>query len=80
MRTQVQKWGNSLAIRIPKAFAADLGIEQDGPVDLTVEDGALVLRPLALPRYELKDLLANINNDVLHAEVSFGDPTGAEEW
>jgi len=80
VRTQVQKWGNSLAIRIPKAFARDLGIERDRAVELTVEDGALVLRPTAIPKYELSQLLEHVTESNLHSETSWGAPGGLEAW
>ena len=80
MRTQVQKWGNSLALRIPKAFALDLGIAQDAPVELVLEDGCLVIRPLEIPRYDLAGLLERIDADNVHGEVDFGTAKGAEAW
>ena len=51
MKTQVQKWGNSLAVRIPKAFANDLGLAQDSSIELALEDGCLILKPTTLPKY-----------------------------
>lgn len=80
MKTHVQKWGNSLAVRIPKAFAVDLEIDQDASVDLTVEDGALILRPLPTAGYHLSDLLAKVTEDNLHPVVEWGAPLGREEW
>jgi len=80
MKTHVQKWGNSLAVRIPKAFAVDLDIDQDASVDLAVEDGALVLRPLPTAKYRLSDLLAEMTEENLHPVVEWGAPVGREEW
>jgi antitoxin MazE len=80
MKTQVQKWGNSLALRIPKAFAADLGLAQDSPVDLSLEDGILVIRPSSIQRYELSSLLTRVTEANLHGEQNFGDSVGSEEW
>ena len=78
MRTSVQKWGNSLAVRIPKAFAADLGIDQDVPVDLSMEDGALIVRPSQRDRYDLQSLLAQVTDENLHAPVDWGPAVGRE--
>jgi antitoxin MazE len=78
MRTSVQKCGNSLAVRIPKAFAEDLGISQDVTVDLSMEDGALVLRPAAVPRYDLESLLSEVTDENIHAAVDWGAPVGRE--
>ena len=47
MKTRVQKWGNSLAIRIPKAFASQTGLAEDVEVSLELEKGKLVIRPQA---------------------------------
>ncbi len=80
MRTQVQRWGNSLAVRIPKPYAADLGLDQESAVDLVVEDGCLVIRPATTPRYELSDLLSRVTDENLHTEISSGPPVGEEAW
>jgi len=80
MKTQVQKWGNSLAVRIPKAFANDLGLDQDSTIELALEDGCLVLKPTTLPKYELSSLLSRVTEDNRHSEYDFGGPTGSEQW
>lgn len=80
MRTQVQKWGNSLAVRIPRAFAADLGLAQDSAVELALEDGCLVVRPSTEVRYDLKGLLEQVTKENLHSEQDFGASVGGEEW
>lgn len=80
MKSQVQKWGNSLAVRIPKAFAKDLGLDQDSPIELALEDGCLVLKPEALPKYELRNLLSRVTEDNRHDEVDVGGPVGSEQW
>ena len=80
MRTQVQRWGNSLAVRIPKAFAVDLGLDRDAHVDLQVREGALVIRPSAEYRFELSILLSQVNPENLHGELQWQGPTGREEW
>ncbi len=79
MKTHVQKWGNSLAVRIPKAFAVDLDIDQGASVDLAVEDGALILRPLPTTEYRLSDLLADVTEENLHPVVEWGAPVGREK-
>lgn len=80
MKTQVQKWGNSLAVRIPKAFANDLGLDQESTIELALEDGCLVLRPTAPPRYELSRLLSRVTEDNCHGEYDVGEPAGNEQW
>ena len=80
METRIQKWGNSLALRIPQAFAAEVGLSQDSPVELTLEAGRLVVKPIPASRIKLEDLLAGITADNLHSEVETGDPLGNETW
>lgn len=80
MQTKVQKWGNSLGLRIPKSFAEQAGVEAGSDVDLSVEDGELIVRPRRQPRYELKDLLRSVTAKNLHKEVETGDPVGREAW
>ena len=80
MKTRVQKWGNSLALRIPKAFAANLGLAQNSPVELSLKDGNLVVRPSSIQRYELSELLTLVTEANLHSEQDYGDAVGSEEW
>ena len=80
MKTQVQKWGNSLALRIPKAFAANLGLSQNSSVELSLKDGNLVVRPSSIQRYKLSDLLTRVTEANIHGEQDYGDAVGSEEW
>ncbi len=80
MRVRVQKWGNSLALRIPQSFARETALDSGAEVDLTLEDGRLVITPLPEPGYALGDLLARITPDNLHSEVETGLRTGDEAW
>jgi antitoxin MazE len=80
MRVRVQKWGNSLALRIPKSFAAETALGSGAEVDLTVEDGRLVITPLEAPAFSLADLLAQVSPANLHGEHDTGHSVGAEAW
>jgi antitoxin MazE len=80
MRTKIQKWGNSLALRIPKSFAEEAEVEAGSRVDLSVTDGQLVIRPVRSQRFELHALLAGVKEENLHAEIPTGEPTGREAW
>jgi antitoxin MazE len=80
MRTKIQKWGNSLALRIPKSFAEEAEVEVGSRVDLSVTDGQLIIRPVRSPRFELHALLVGVKEENLHAEISTGEPTGREAW
>jgi antitoxin MazE len=80
MQTKIQKWGNSLGLRIPKSFAAEAQVEEGSTVDLSVEQGGLLVRPLRTRKYHLSALLRNVTPRNLHGEVTTGDPTGREAW
>ena len=80
MRVEIRKWGNRLAIRIPKAIALEFELHQGSEVDLTLQEGRGVLNPVRPPRYRMEDLLAGITEKNRHAEVETGDPLGGEEW
>ena len=80
MESRVQKWGNSLAVRIPKAFAVEARLEEDSVVDITLVDGQIVVKPTEPQAWTLEDLLARITPENLHAEVDTGRPAGNEAW
>jgi len=80
MKTKVQKWGNSLALRIPQSFASEVGIKNDSPVDVSLIKGKLVVAPLAKSKMSLKKLLAQVTEDNLHREIDTGPAVGSEAW
>lgn len=80
MQTQVKKWGNSLALRIPKALANEMAISTDTSVEISIIDGQLVVTPLPEPPFSLENLLAGITEENLHQEVETGSAVGNEAW
>jgi antitoxin MazE len=80
MRTRIQKWGNSLAVRIPVAFARTLGLEQDSQVELSMARNQLVVAPVRKPQPKLADLLDRITPANVHRETAAGKPQGRESW
>ncbi|HET8576115.1 MAG TPA: AbrB/MazE/SpoVT family DNA-binding domain-containing protein [Methylomirabilota bacterium] len=80
MRVPVQKWGNSLALRIPKPFAEDVGVSEGTVVDVSVSKGRLIAAPAAPPRPRLGHLLRRVTKRNLHGEVETGPPVGREAW
>lgn len=80
MKARVQKWGNSLAVRIPKGLADEARLEQDSPVELSLEDGKIWVAPIAAPEVTLEELLAGITDENRHAEVRTGPVVGSEVW
>lgn len=80
MLGKAQKWGNSLAIRIPKTVAEECGIEADSPVEILRENNLIIIRPLQKKKFSLDSLLATITKDNVHSEISTGKPAGKEVW
>jgi len=80
MVTRIQKWGNSLALRIPNAFAREIGLEQGAPVEVTLRQGKLVIEPVEEPPLSLAQLLKGVTDENLHDEVDTGPAVGKEIW
>ena len=79
MRTRVQKWGNSLAVRIPKPFAEGAGLRASTSVELSLEKGEVRISPVR-PRWELRRLLEGVTRRNRHNEVESGRSVGREAW
>ncbi len=80
MKTRIQKWGNSLALRIPKSFALETGLDQDALVDVVLVDGKLIVTPLQRSSFSLEQLLAGITDQNQHTEYDTGEAVGNEVW
>lgn len=74
MQTKIQKWGNSLAIRIPKSFALDINLKQDELVDLSVDESKIIITPIGGKKYSLEELLKGVSKKNLHSEIDTGSP------
>lgn len=84
MKVTFQKWGNSLALRVPKAVADQIGARDGRAAEMTVTNGKLVIE-VALPkrrkrRYALDELVAGITPDNRHDEIDWGPTVGNEVW
>jgi antitoxin MazE len=77
VKTRVQKWGNSLGVRIPKPFALELGLEDDETVEISLRQRRLIIQPAA---QSLDELLARVTRKNVHREVDFGPAQGREAW
>jgi antitoxin MazE len=79
MKSQIGRWGNSLAIRIPKSIADKLALGVNDEVDCRLEKGQLIVEPVQkMHKYTLSELL---NQELeLEPELDWGKPSGAEEW
>ena len=80
MRSKIQKWGNSLALRIPKGYAQDANLENNSEVDIYLEDNQIVINPVVRKNKSLEDLLAGINENNIHSEIESGSAAGKEIW
>ena len=80
MKTRVQKWGHSLALRLPKSFATEAGISQDAFVDITLVEGKLIVTVLPPAPFTLESLLAGVTSNNLHSEQDVGLAVGNEAW
>lgn len=81
MRTSIRlsRWGNSLGLRLPKALAAEARIGEGDTVEVSVEEGSIVMRP-ARPAYSLEELVSKITPRNRHQETGWGEPVGREQW
>ena len=80
MRARVQKWGNSLAVRIPKSLALESQLGQNTLVEMSLEAGKIVLVPVVQSEVTLEQLLEGVTPDNLHGEIKTGDSIGQEIW
>jgi antitoxin MazE len=83
MKTEFLRWGNSLALRVPSAFAKEIGASAGKRAEMTVEDGALIVKvaaPRRRRRYRLDDLIVGISRESYHREIDWGGAVGNETW
>ena len=79
MRARAQKWGNSLAVRIPKAAADQAGVREEDELEIEVVAQVIRLKPRRR-KLTLKELLRGVTSENLHGETDFGRPEGREAW
>jgi antitoxin MazE len=79
MKAKAQRWGNSLAVRIPKAIAEEAGVGEEDELEIDVVANVIRMKPRRRPA-SLDELLERITTDNLHGEVDFGRPKGRETW
>jgi len=77
MKTHVARWGNSLALRLPKVYAEQLEIKDNTEVDIHVENNKLVI---TMQDETLESLLEKVQPEQIHKETDFGTPEGKEIW
>lgn len=77
MQAYIQKWGNSLGLRIPLQLAKQLNLHQGSTVTLEIEDGRIIIQP---PKYCLDTMLNQITLKNQHHPILDDDKKGSEEW
>ena len=80
MVIRILKWGNSLGLRIPKAFAKEAGVKEGADVDISLDGDRIVIRLASTVRYRVDDLASEIREDNIHEEITTGDSMGREVW
>jgi antitoxin MazE len=80
VEARVKMWGHSLAVRIPKPLAVEVGLGPDSLVEISLVDDKLVVTPLNEPAWSLESLLAQVTEDNIHGEVDTGPAIGNEVW
>ncbi len=79
MQSRIKKWGNGLGVRIPQSLAASIGVRENTPIDVSVEGGAIVIKPAAT-QVRLHELVQGITPSNTHSEIDWGSRKGREVW
>lgn len=79
MITTLNRWGNSLAVRIPKAFAEQIELDEDTPIRIEVENARITIEPVRA-QWRLETLVAGITKSNVPAEAEWGTARGREVW
>lgn len=80
MKSKIQKWGNSLAVRIPSAYVREAGVSYGSRIELSMINGNIVIEPRPESTPSLEDLLAAVSPDNRHDEIDSGEAQGVEVW
>ncbi len=77
--TKVKKWGNSASVRIPSEVLAVSRLKLDDPITISVDHNRIIIEAVR-KKYQLDELLKQMNDENLHQEIDFGGAVGNEEW
>lgn len=80
MIQKIDRWGNSLGLRLPKTVTQQLSLNEGSTVDIAIEKNLLVLRPQGKRKQSLKELLARISTQNTQKNITWGKPQGKEVW
>ena len=78
MTTKVQKWGNSLAVRLPKELADRFSLYQGSSVVISNDKESIKIKPVIEKEMSLREMVKKINKFNRHEEIDFGPPVGKE--
>ncbi|PSO79002.1 MAG: AbrB/MazE/SpoVT family DNA-binding domain-containing protein [Cyanobacteria bacterium QH_9_48_43] len=79
MTATITKWGNSLAVRIPKHLAEEANLQEGTQVSIWLSDGKIAIAPKR-KKYSLEELLEGISPEDSEGEIDWGSPVGEEVW
>ena len=81
MTVNIQKWGNSQGIRIPKHMLEELTWSDNETVDISVADGKIIIeRVTASGKKNIKELFEGFKGTYKPSEFDWGKPSGREVW
>ena len=80
MSTKVQKWGNSLGVRIPKGILDATHMKEGTPIEFRIEGSHVVLLPVKRKEITLAELLKNLGPSDFNEREFWGKPRGKEVW
>ncbi|MDD2935277.1 MAG: AbrB/MazE/SpoVT family DNA-binding domain-containing protein [Candidatus Pacebacteria bacterium] len=80
MKTRIKKWGNSLAIRLPKTSVDLLNLKENNEVSFDFDKDQIIIKPENKKEYSLSELISKINSKNIHKEIDWGKPVGKEIW
>ena len=78
MEATIQKWGNSLGIRIPNLIVRELALKNGSVVDIDDNGNEIIIKPVK--KIRLAEMLEKINDENIHREVETTGPVGNEIW
>jgi len=80
MNAHFSRWGNSVALRIPAAFAKELNVSEGSAAEITIKNGSLIVTPVPGPIYTLDQLLDGMTTENMYGEIGTGGSVGNEVW
>ena len=79
MQSSISRWGNSLAVRLPRHAVEGANLQEGSAVEVEVKEGTVVIKTVR-KRFKLSDLLAQMEPEQKHKETDWGPAQGEEAW